>query len=274
MERAVRTLLQARGFQSKRIRTSVGEVHTISKRNRPGDRTLAMLHGLGASSAQLAPMLLRLSEHFDHLIAYDMPAHGFSEVPSPLDESAMETGIREMLERTLTRPAVLFGNSMGGFAAIRFAIERPDLVERLVLCAPGGAQMTEAELDQLRDVFRIQTHGEAVEFLDRLFARPAKLRHIYAFGVRRKLSDEGLQQLLGNLSADRLLTKEQLKKLDRPALVLWGRQDGILPKSGLAFFEEHLPGATIEEVDGFGHSPQIEAPERVVQRILNYCEQA
>lgn len=275
-ERMIRRVLKARGFESRMVNTSVGAVHVLSHQNRVGRGTIAFLHGFGASSAQLAPLLLRVAPYFESVIAYDLPGHGFSDIPDPLDEGTMEAGLREMLEGTLDRPAVIFGNSMGGFAAIRFALLRPDLVDRLVLCSPGGAAMTDRELDALRDIFRIQRHRDAVAFIDRLFARRSRLRHLYALGVRRKLMDDRLQRLLGSVTPDSLLTAEELSELDSPALLLWGRQDEILPRSGLEFFRAHLASkpVRIEEIEGFGHSPHLEAPDRVAEKILEFRDHA
>src|SRR5687768_5378412 len=234
---------------------------------------MAFLHGFGASAGQLAPLTERLAPRFSRVFIFDLPAHGFSQCPDPLDIDAMERGIVEMLERTLSRPSVVFGNSMGGYAAIRFALARPDLVSHLVLCSPGGAQMTDDELIELRRIFHVATHREALEFMDRLLARPARLRHLYAFMVRRKLNDARLQSLLARVTPELLLSKDHLSKLDRPTLILWGREDGILPRTGLEFFRAHLPPrASVEEIDGFGHSPHLESPHRVADRIVRFLE--
>jgi len=150
---------------------------------------------------------------------------------------------------------------------------RPDLVSHLVLCSPGGAAMTEDELIELRRIFNMGSHRDALEFMDRLLARPARLRHLYAFVVRRKLSDTRLQELLARVTPDLLLSKDQVSRLEKPTLILWGREDGILPRTGLDFFREHLPPrASVEEIDGFGHSPHIESPRRVDERIVRFLE--
>jgi pimeloyl-ACP methyl ester carboxylesterase len=234
---------------------------------------MAFLHGFGASAGQLAPLADRLARRFERVHLFELPAHGFSHCPDPLDVDTMERGIVEMLERTITRPSVVFGNSMGGFAAIRFALVRPDLVSHLVLCSPGGAAMTEEELVELRRIFDMATHRAALEFMDRLLARPARLRHLYALVVRRKLRDARLQSLLARVTPELLLTKDQVSRLEKPALILWGREDGILPRTGLDFFREHLPPrAAVEEIDGCGHSPRLEAPGRIAARIASFLE--
>ncbi len=254
--------------------TSGGEVH-FYERSGPGRGAMAFLHGFGASAGQLAPLVDRLATRFARLLVFDLPAHGFSACPEPLDVRTMERGIKEMLERTLNGPAVLFGNSMGGFAAIRFALERSDLVSHLVLCSPGGAAMTDGELDELRRIFGMRSHREALDFIDRLLARPARLRHLYAVAVRRKLSDARLQSLLAHVTPELLLSPLQVERIDRPTLVLWGREDGILPRTSLDFFRAHLPpGSRIDEIDGFGHSPHIESPGRLAARISRFLDEA
>ena len=252
--------------------TSVGRVHFYTKAGF-GQGQMAFLHGFGASAGQLAPLVERLAHRFERVFIFDLPAHGFSEWPDPLDVESMDRGILEMLERTLARPSVVFGNSMGGYAAIRFALNRSDLVSHLVLCSPGGAQMTETELVELRRIFNVATHREALDFMDRLLAKPGRLRHLYAFMLRRKLSDARLQSLLARVTPDLLLSKDQVSRLTKPTLILWGREDGILPRTGLDFFREHLPPrASVEEIDGFGHSPHLESPRHVAARIVRFLD--
>jgi pimeloyl-ACP methyl ester carboxylesterase len=272
VDHAIRAWLLSRRFESRFVMTSVGRVHFYTKPGR-GRGQMAFLHGFGASAGQLAPLVDRLAPRFERVYMFDLPAHGFSECPDPLDVESMERGVVQMLERTLARSAVLFGNSMGGYAAIRFALVRPDLVSHLVLCSPGGAAMTDAELMELRRIFDMASHQQALEFMDRLLARPPRLRHLYAFVVRRKLSDARLQSLLARVTPDLLLSKDQVSRLEKPTLILWGREDGILPRTGLDFFREHLPPrAAVEEIEGFGHSPHLESPRRVAERIVRFLE--
>jgi pyruvate dehydrogenase E2 component (dihydrolipoamide acetyltransferase) len=272
VDRAIRALLTSRGFESRFVTTSVGRVHYYTATG-SGRGQMAFLHGFGASAGQIGPLASRLVRRFERVFIFELPAHGFSDCPDPLDIESMERGIVQMLERTLTRPSVVFGNSMGGFAAIRFALVRPDLVSHLVLCSPGGAAMTEQELVELRRIFNMGSHQEALEFMDRLLARPARLRHLYAFVARRKLRDTRLQSLLARVTPDLLLSKDQVSRLSIPTLILWGREDGILPRTGLDFFREHLPPrAAVEELEGFGHSPHIESPGRIAERIGRFLE--
>ena len=56
-------------------------------------------------------------------------------------------------------------------------------------------------------------------------------------------------------------------------LVLWGQSERLLPPSALAYFRRHLLQArrVIEEPAGFGHSPHIDDPARVAERLLAFA---
>ena len=56
-----------------------------------------------------------------------------------------------------------------------------------------------------------------------------------------------------------------------PLLFLWGRSEKLLPASALRYFRAHLPAhAVIEEPVGFGHTPQLEVPGRLAERVLAF----
>jgi pimeloyl-ACP methyl ester carboxylesterase len=270
-----RRALQARGFASRFISTSVGRVHLLEARGRGDLPPIVLLHGFSSCGVHLSPLLRRLRPSVRHLIAPDMPAHGFSDPPrSATRPEAVKAGLFEALDAAIDEPVVVFGNSMGGFAAVAYALARPTKVRGLVLCSPGGAKMDPLELDRFRRLFRIESHAKALEFIDRLFAKPHSLRHMLAFAVRRHMRQGSLQALLDSLETEHLLEPEQLRALAMPILLMWGRGDRILPESQFEFFREHLPlHAQVERDDHFGHSPYLEHPWRVTRRILSFMSE-
>ncbi len=60
----------------------------------------------------------------------------------------------------------MFGNSLGGYSAIRFAAARPDRVRALFLASPAGAPSTPDEFARFQSVLRMETHDGAVRFLE------------------------------------------------------------------------------------------------------------
>jgi pimeloyl-ACP methyl ester carboxylesterase len=56
---------------------------------------------------------------------------------------------------------------------------------------------------------------------------------------------------------------------------LWGRSEKLLPASALRYFRTHLPKhAIIEEPEGFGHTPQLEEPARLGDRVIAFARAA
>lgn len=272
VDHLVRTSLVMRGFESRIVPTSVGPMHLMHGEGRGELAPLLLLHGFSAAGIHFFSLLRRLRPHVRRLLAPDMPAHGFSGTPAAgMNPATMRAGLYESLRSVLDEPVVVFGNSMGGFAAVRLALEHPERVRALVLCSPGGAAMTPEQLDEFRTTFHLDTHQDALAFIDKLFGRPTLMRQVLAWGVKRKLSTHQMRSLIDGISVEDLLTPADLEALHVPILLVWGRRDGILPDYQRAFFRTHLPAhTTVAEPEGFGHSPYLEAPGPLAGEILRF----
>lgn len=266
--------LMLKGYRSRHVDVSSGRVHVLESsedRRAPRKPALLMLHGFSSCGAHYFPVVKHLRGSIGRLILPDMPAHGFSDVPRVPSADAIERGFLEALDRVVDEPVIVFGLSMGGLAAIKFAARRPERVRGLVVCSPGGAPMREDELERLRDMFDVRSHDRALDFVDRVFTRPSILRHAYAMGLRTSFSRPALRALMASMTTDILLKPEQLASLSMPTLLLWGKRDRILPASSLEFFKQHLPAhAEVEEPWSFGHSPFLEQPEELARRIASF----
>lgn len=274
-ERITRRVLLSRGYASSQVPTPVGRVHYVVSKGGGVLPPHVMLHGFAASAVQLAPVLRHFRPSVQRLIAVDLPGHGFSEVPRGiLDPQVLLDGIFAALDDLIREPVVLFGNSMGGFIALRYALHAPHNVKKLALISPGGAAMDQQTLDDLRRVFRVKNHQDALAFVDRLMGSRSRLRHLFALSVRRRLSREDLLAVLDAIRPDELLTPTDLASLSMPTLCVWGQQDDILPRSNLDFFRTHLPAsARLIEPDRFGHSPYLEAPRALANMVLDFVRE-
>jgi pimeloyl-ACP methyl ester carboxylesterase len=63
---------------------------------------------------------------------------------------------------------------------------------------------------------------------------------------------------------------ELLGAIATPTLVVWGRQDAIIPASACHRWAKAIPGATARVLDGCGHLPEMERPEQVVQTVREF----
>lgn len=267
-----RTSLWLDGYLSRNVVTSVGRVHVLEGRGKGPLPPVVLFHGISSSGVHFLPLLRQLRGRVRHLIVPDMPAHGFSDPPPVMNTEAMKDGLVEAMDTVVREPSVIFGNSMGGIAAVHYALARPERVRGLILCSPSGASMDEAELRSFMRGFDFDTHGDALEFVDRLFARRNRMRHLFAWGVRRQFQDPRVRGLIEAIAPADMLRPEQLAALRMPILLLWGRDERILPRAHYEFFRKHLPPHTrVEEPEGLGHAPYLDDVGAVARQILTFA---
>ncbi len=271
-EQLNRVSLRVSGYQSRSVPTSFGELSYLEGEGE-GRLPLMLLHGFSAEGPHYVTLMQLLRSHASRLYVPDLPAHGQSSAPpASMEPGQLRAEIVEALDRILVEPTVIYGNSLGGMVALYYALARPEKVRGLILCSPAGAAMDRDELVRLMSAFQLSDYGEALAFVDRLFVRPTPLRRLIAWGVRHKFANPTLQALLRSIGPDHLLTPEELAALTMPTLLVWGKEDRILPRSSFEFYRSHLPPSTtlIEEPHDQSHTPYLEDAGAVADRIVRF----
>src|SRR5439155_21151196 len=64
--------------------------------------------------------------------------------------------------------------------------------------------------------------------------------------------------------------KKRIHRISAPTLIVWGKQDGIVPPVYAQEFAERIAGARVEMIDGAAHLPQIEQTEKVSKRVADF----
>jgi pimeloyl-ACP methyl ester carboxylesterase len=106
--------------------------------------TVILLHGLGANAGIWAANIGPLSAHY-HVIAPDQIGFGHSD--KPLIDYKIATFVDFLygfMQTQKIAKATLVGNSLGGWIAVDFAIQHPEMVEKLVLVDAGGLSFDSA----------------------------------------------------------------------------------------------------------------------------------
>lgn len=273
-ERLGRIVLQRRGISSGHVTTPLGRLHTYDAPGKGDLPTTVLLHGLGSAATPFGQVLAHLQGHVRRIVAPDYPGHGFSLhggterlTPARLFES-----VAMALDSTVTEPAIVVGNSLGGAVALRYALERPSRVRALVLVSPAGARGTDEEWRALKASFDVRTRAQARAFLQRIYHRPPWFLELLLHELPETTARRAVRELLESATMDDAPEPEALTALKMPILLVWGRSERLLPETHFEYFSRHLPKhAVIERPDGFGHCPHFDAPRVLARRIVTFA---
>lgn len=271
-ERLGRHALVRRGARSLWYPTRRGHIHYYDVPGLGNLPTVVLLHGLGTAATAFAGLLGGLRPHFRRLVAPDHLGHGFSSGPErALTPDHVLDATSEALLGILTEPALLVGNSMGGALALKFALAHPDKVRGLLLVSPAGAPFADTEWQELRDVFELTSRRDAMRLFHRIYRHPPWLLRLMAHEMTEHFRRPAVRSLLAGSATSALVTPAELQTLAMPVMLLWGRADGLLPRTQLAYFRENLPHARIEEPQ-FGHSPHLDATLALRDYVVGFAE--
>ena len=170
-------------------------------------------------------------------------------------------------------PAVLVGNSMSAGAAVWAAAERPDLVQGLVLTGPFVRDLPVSVVQKLMLSLALRRPWGATAWLaywKSLYptARPADLaehRDRIAAGLRRP---GGWAAFKATTATTHEPAHARLGDVHVPTLVVMGTKDPDFPDPAAeAAFVAGALGGEVLLVEGAGHYPHAEMPDRVVPAV-------
>jgi pimeloyl-ACP methyl ester carboxylesterase len=250
---------------------------------------LLLIHGMAASSRVWDAVVPALASDFT-IVAPDLVGHGESASP-PNDYSigGYASGLRDLLSLLEIERATLIGTSLGGGIAMQMAYQYPETCERLVLVDSGGLgrevswvlrSLSFPGLEYLMPVlfptpvrgwgdaaFRfLHGHGIRADRIESWWQSYASLtdpvsRQVFLRTVRAVI-DPGGQAVCAN---DRLYLAAQ-----HPTLIVWGSADKVIPVNHAMAAHAAIPGSRLEIIEGAGHSPYIDQPERFAEVVRDF----
>jgi 4,5:9,10-diseco-3-hydroxy-5,9,17-trioxoandrosta-1(10),2-diene-4-oate hydrolase len=253
---------------------------------------VVMLHGGGPGAAGVSNYsrnIDSLAEHF-RVIVPDLPGYGRSA--KGVDQSDpfgyLADMIRGLLDELGVGTACLVGNSYGGAAALRLALDTPRRVGKLVLMGPGGIGTTRGvptaglksllayyggdgpSRDKLETFIRnyLVYEGACVpdSLIDTRYAASVDPEVVADPPLRRPSGPAALRTLWRmDLTRDK-----RLKHLQTPTLVLWGRDDKVNRPSGGPMLANLMPNAELVMTSRTGHWMQWERAELFNRMAIDF----
>ena len=245
--------------------------------------TVVMVHSFNGFLETWDPNVQALVRAGYRVVVYDLFGRGLSDRPRvDYDLAVFRQQLADVVRESGAARVHLVGSSFGCVIAADYALHHPDAVESLVFVGPAGWPLdtNRSPLIDVPLVADVAFHyfGHAIlepkvkEYLvdpDRFgdwieqwrqyanmpgFTRAAlsTLRHAPVFDY-----SEGWQQF---------------GALNKPTLVLWGKEDVSFPYSNAASVSERIPHADVIGIDGAAHWVNIEQAQRVNQAIYSFLK--
>ncbi len=269
---SLRHLEKRLGFERRQVETSHGLTTALVGQGGGERPPLVLLHGVGSRGTHYARLVARMLPRLGTVVLPDFLGHGLSGPPSANTVDVLVDGLTESLDALLDDRYLLFGNSMGGYGALKHACRRPDQVRGVIVNSPAGGRLDDETRQVVLDRLRIRTHADALELLDRTFERPP-MRHLVAWALRRQLTTPEIREMIDNVGPKHDLDEGELAALTMPVKILWGDADRLLEPRQLAWFRAALPAhAAIEQPPGFGHSPYVDHTDALAEHILGFVD--
>ena len=255
-----------------------------------GDPVLC-LHGLGASTHSFREFREPLSQQHK-LILIDFK--GFGASPKPKDkhyaiEEHADLILQFIAEHDL-RNLTLIGNSFGGavslLVSLRLCEARLGRLKRLILIDSGGYNLhLPTHLKMLRTpilgslvLHLLPPKLSALTVLKDSYYHDKKITREQIDAYARPIAATGGRHALLE-TAKQIIPKDYedlIKKYPRitvPTLIIWGRQDKVIPLLIGRMLDEALPDSKLVVIDETAHIPQEETPEAVIPLVLKFLQE-
>jgi 4,5:9,10-diseco-3-hydroxy-5,9,17-trioxoandrosta-1(10),2-diene-4-oate hydrolase len=248
-----------------------------------GGLPLVMLHG-GGPGASAWSNFGRALPHFAgsfRTLLIDQPGFGASDkVEFTSNFYRYSAGyILKALDELGIEKIHLLGNSLGGGTAMRFALEYPDRVGRLVLMGPGGLSLNLFHADPTEGVQRLMDFSmnpsrEALRaFISTMVVNQSlvtdelveeRFKDATAPGSLEAMRSMGMSFYNPEWAEDGMLWREA-HRLRKHTLLTWGREDRVNPLDGALAALKLIPKAQLHVFPSCGHWAQIEAAEEFAE---------
>jgi pimeloyl-ACP methyl ester carboxylesterase len=237
-------------------------------------RPLVALHSIEGNLGWL-PLHAELARNFTVYV----PTHpGFAgserppSVESFLDLSRFYQWILQELD---IGKAMLIGHFIGGWLAAEMATMCPHLVDRLVLVDSAGIK---PERGEIADIFLHGIEGtRAFSFYDAAQVRDYELLFKAAKSPeereRQTLNREAVTRYCWKPYAHDPLLPLMLARLTTPTLIVWGREDKIVPLECAELFHRAIPRSRLAIIDRCGHFPHLEQPAEFGRVLADFLKE-
>jgi pimeloyl-ACP methyl ester carboxylesterase len=169
--------------------------------------------------------------------------------------------------------ASLVGNSLGGWIAASFTLTHPERIDRLVLCdAAGYAAVTKTMDPRALRALRLASR-EDIRYLGPLTFRDKRFYEDVDLALKQRVTagdNYTINQLLDSIIRGEDVLDGRLGAIHKPTLIVWGREDKLIPLNFAERFHKEITGSRLEVIDNCGHMPHVECADKFNHALLRF----
>jgi pimeloyl-ACP methyl ester carboxylesterase len=263
---AERVALWRGGIHSHFVQVGGYRVHYYEGGEGP---PLVFVHGLGAESLNWVPAMLDMRNQF-HVYAIDLLGHGDSQKPDIAYSIEQQSEIlHKFLATQNIKSADVVGVSMGGWVALKLAIEHPESVNRLVVADAAGLKF---QTNITVRNFLPSTPEEFITFMAMLTPR----QYPAPYPVRRDFLNQVAEHAwITRRIFDSFLTYQdvldgKLQSVKSPVLVIWGKEEKLIPLSVGEEMKQQLPNSSLLVCSDSGHLAVYECWNKLEPEVASF----
>jgi len=245
---------------------------------------MVLLHGQGGF-AEIMGGLIRMVVDSYRVVVPDLPGMGRSEVRSgTLDGPLVVKWLGELIAKTCDQPPIVLAVSMGGSIGLRFALERGKEISKLILVDSGSLgrfrpppsllfalirfikKPDRAGAARMQRQIFLDAHRVRAQMGDRL-----EMLEDYQIDRAKQPSVNAANRTLLRRVGTKQVPEEQLRTIDVPVAMIWGRRDRVMPfkyaeRASASF------GWPLYPIEDAGHLPFVEQPAAFVAALRAILE--
>ena len=234
-----------------------------------------LLHGLGGDSTNFRSTIGPLSQKYRVIVPDQI---GFGRSDKPLIHYRVGTLVDFLdgfMQKLKIDRATIAGNSLGGWTAAAFAVAHPEKVERLVLVDAAGFSLDKGVDPRSLNALNPSTREGVKQvlslvFYDKQFAsNPVAVDGLF---THKMMAGDGytIQQFIDSIVHGEDVLDNTVSGIKQPTLVVWGREDALVPLAVGQRFHNEIQGSALLILDKCGHIPMIEQPALFNSALMKF----
>lgn len=238
-------------------------------------QTIILLHGWGkckSAEAYYRETTKIFQEKGYTVYVPDMPGFGGAEIPTrPLRLHNYAEFLLSYIRKQNIQSPILIGHSFGGRVIIKFVSTYDIPVKAIILTGtPGFSPVKKVKLIASLVLAKIGGFVFSLPGISH-YAEGIRGRFYYVVGARDFYRAEGpMRETFKNIIREEL--KEKMKHMHQPTLLIWGKEDVIVPVGVAQRMQRTIPGAKLKILPHGTHSVIIDNPKLFANEVLTFLQ--